>query len=115
LLIGYNTTHWFIKNSWGTGWGNNGYGYIDKKHDCKLSTWVDAWRVNFTSKLIPTPTPTPTPTPNKTMNLTIRMSDSRGDGWNGNILGIMQNNTIIGKFGANFTNGALFRSSKHHN
>jgi C1A family cysteine protease len=57
LLVGYNTTHWFIKNSWGTGWGNNGYGYIDKNNDCKLSTWVDAWQVNFTSSLIPTPTP----------------------------------------------------------
>lgn len=22
LLYGYNSTHWFIKNSWGTSWGN---------------------------------------------------------------------------------------------
>ena len=33
------------------------------------------------------------------------MSDSFGDGWNGNILGIKQNNTIIGTFGSGFVTG----------
>ena len=41
LLVGYNSTHWFIKNSWGTAWGDNGYGYILKTNDCQLHTWVD--------------------------------------------------------------------------
>ena len=36
LLVGYNTTHWFIKNSWSAWWGNRGFGYIDKKKDCNL-------------------------------------------------------------------------------
>ena len=33
------------------------------------------------------------------------MSDSFGDGWNGNILGIRQNNSIVGTFGGTFTSG----------
>jgi len=40
-----------------------------------------------------------------TLNLTITLSDSFGDGWNGNIIGIKQNNTIIGTFGNTFTTG----------
>lgn len=30
LLVGYNITHWFIKNSWGAVWGHQGFGYIAK-------------------------------------------------------------------------------------
>ena len=41
-----------------------------------------------------------------TLQLTITMSDSYGDGWNGNILGIKQNNTMVGTFGSNFTTGS---------
>lgn len=41
LLVGYNTTHWIIKNSWGTNWGASGFAYIPKSPDCKLRNWVD--------------------------------------------------------------------------
>lgn len=41
-----------------------------------------------------------------TLKLTITMTDSYGDGWNGNILAIRQNNTIIGTFGSTFTEGS---------
>ncbi len=40
------------------------------------------------------------------LNLTITLSDSAGDGWNGNVLAIKQNNTIVGTFGDTFTSGS---------
>jgi hypothetical protein len=42
------------------------------------------------------------------MNLTITMLDSWGDGWNGNVLGIKQNNVIVGTFGSGFSTGRTF-------
>lgn len=43
------------------------------------------------------------------LTLTITMTDSVGDGWNGNILGFKQlneNNAVVGTFGESFTSGA---------
>ena len=34
------------------------------------------------------------------------MTDSKGDGWNGNVLAIKQNDTIPGTFGSAFTAGS---------
>jgi len=42
-----------------------------------------------------------------TLNLTIIMTDSYGDGWNGNILTIKQNNAVVGSFGSSFTTGSV--------
>ena len=57
----------------------------------------------------PTPAPTPpTPTPASSVNLTITMSDSWGDGWNGNILGFRQNGAIVATFGTGFSSGRSF-------
>lgn len=36
------------------------------------------------------------------------MTDSYGDGWNGNMLAILQNNTIVGIFGNGFTFGSTY-------
>lgn len=40
LLVGYNSTYWFVKNSWGPYWGNNGYAYINRSSDCGLKSYV---------------------------------------------------------------------------
>ena len=50
LLVGYNTTHWIVKNSWGTSsWGDNGYGYITKNtnNDCRIRQYVTEMVVDF--------------------------------------------------------------------
>lgn len=97
LLVGYTATHWIVKNSWGTSWGNSGFGFISKStsNDCNIRQYVNEMQVNFT---IP-------PDPNS-FNLTITMTDFFGDGWNGNVISVKQNNAVVGTFGGNFTNGS---------
>ena len=36
------------------------------------------------------------------------MTDTVGDGWNGNAFGIRQNNMILTTFGLDFTNGSSY-------
>lgn len=42
------------------------------------------------------------------VTLEITLTDSFGDGWNGNILAIKQNNNIMGTFGNTFNSGSSF-------
>jgi C1A family cysteine protease len=37
LLVGYDQTRWIIKNSWSRGWGNAGYGFINKNNNAGLN------------------------------------------------------------------------------
>ena len=41
-------------------------------------------------------------------NFTLKLLDSYGDGWNGNILAFKQNGIITHEFGADFTTGRSF-------
>ena len=40
-----------------------------------------------------------------TTSLLVQMTDTSGDGWNGNVFGFKQNNAVVGTFGSNFTTG----------
>lgn len=54
------------------------------------------------------PAPAPTPTPTTLVNFTVTMTDSWGDGWNGNVIGIKANGAIIQNFGSKFLDGSTF-------
>ena len=49
---------------------------------------------------------TPPPPDTGMVNVTITMSDSFKDGWNGNIISIKQKNNVVGTFGDKFTKGS---------
>ena len=105
LLVGYNQTHWVIKNSWDTWWGDNGYGYIDKANNTGIQRYVSYIKVNLPWNPVPNTPPTP---PTGSIILTIWMQDLYNDGWNDNIFGFRQNGTIVATFGAGFTTGTTY-------
>jgi C1A family cysteine protease len=41
VIVGYDVNgNYIIKNSWGSRWGQNGFGVISKDRDCGLSSFV---------------------------------------------------------------------------
>ena len=42
LLIGYTEDgDWIVKNSWGTSWGQGGFGIISKDYNCGMDIYAD--------------------------------------------------------------------------
>lgn len=90
LLVGYTSTHWIVKNSWGQAWGANGFAFVPKSSDCGLSKYVVPMKVQYDS-----PVPPPPPPIVSNISLTITMRDSGSNGWQGNKFAFRQNGVIV--------------------
>lgn len=68
VLVGWNDAdggYWIMRNSWGTGWGEDGYMRIPYGCD-QIGSWANYVVVEDNPAPNPDPTPTPSPDPNPT-------------------------------------------------
>lgn len=45
LMVGYNETHFIVRNSWGAGWGEQGYCYMPIEYITNTSLADDFWAI----------------------------------------------------------------------
>ena len=65
-IVGYDDSkgRWKFKNSWGVGWGVDGYGWFPTEYVLSPDLSSDFWSVTtIPGGVVPVPPPTPTPTP----------------------------------------------------
>lgn len=68
LLVGYDdsSANFILRNSWGTSWGDKGYGYMPYQYVTNTDLCQDIWvisSVNEEQMVVPVPPAPPTPTP----------------------------------------------------
>jgi len=75
VIIGWDDTQnaWWMKNSWGTSWGINGYGLI-QKGTCNVGAWGSVFNAATTS-MAPAICPDP---PTLTINMELGGADGKG-------------------------------------
>ena len=99
LLIGYTETHWIIKNSWGTYFGDNGFAYVSKTKNCGISNLVNFLAVD--GPRFGTDDDVVVDIPEGHNLFQIKMVDTWGDGWE-SIFAFKQNGVEVANFGSEF-------------
>lgn len=89
LIVGYTSTHWIIKNSWGPSWGDKGFAYVSRASDCGLKMQVTIFVANSNLQ----------PPPSVMTNISVYLGASNVlFSWGKWVYGIEQNGVIVSSF-----------------